>query len=138
MDGLLEPFGLHDEIQLIIFTRVQREILVGQFVQLLAHLLLHEQHLRLRAMVQGLRGEVAAALYVLLPLEQGIQLRLKDLWGQKARPGERFSAHCMVRAWRAGAAPSAGGYRVLHLPPPVVLRKWYLIWPTEPASNAGF
>lgn len=98
VDGLLEPLGLHDEVQLVVFSRVQREILVRQFVELLAHLLLHQQHLRLRAVVQGLRREAAAALDALLPLEQGVQLRLEDLRGKRA--AER----------RPRRAPGRGGF----------------------------
>lgn len=85
VDGLLQALGLHDEVQLVVLPRVEGEVLVGQFVQLLAHLLFHQQHFGLCAMVQRLGSEVAAALDAFLALEQGIQLRLEHLPGGTRR-----------------------------------------------------
>lgn len=79
MDGLLQSVRLHEEVQLVVLSRLQREVLGGEPDQAIAHLLLHQQHLGVGAAAQRLLGEVTGASDALLALQQGVQLGLEYL-----------------------------------------------------------
>lgn len=79
VDGLLQPVRLHQKVQLVVLARLQRQILAGELHQPLAHLLLDQQHLGLRAVAQRLLREVAGAVDALLALQQRVQLGLQHL-----------------------------------------------------------
>lgn len=79
VDGLLQAIRLHQEVQLVVLAGLQGQILAGQLHQPLAHLLLHQQHLGLRAVAQRLLRKVAGAVDALLALQQGVKLGLEHL-----------------------------------------------------------
>lgn len=79
VDRLLQAVRLHQEVQLVVLAGLQGQILAGELHQPLAHLLLHQQHLGLRAVAQRLLREVAGAVDALLALQQGVQLGLEHL-----------------------------------------------------------
>lgn len=87
LDGATEAFGLHLALQMPVLVWLFGESVARQRCHSLSHLLLHQQHLGGAAVAQSLLCKAAAALDILLPLQESSQLGLEHL-----HPGH--STHC--------------------------------------------